>query len=68
MRLSKTFLAVTIAVVVIALTGASFIRAAHENGEASNGGCDDLYWQVREPAENKGSEASLITASDQAGA
>lgn len=42
--------------------------AAHENGEASNGGCDDFYWQAREPGENMPNEVATVTASTAAAA
>lgn len=37
-----------IALAAILITGISFIFAAHEDGEATNGGCDVLYWQSDE--------------------
>ncbi len=66
MNLRKVFLTSAIAAVAVVGAGASLVFAAHENGEASNGGCDDFYWQSREPGENRAGESSVITASSPA--
>ena len=68
MKRRTGFIAAAIATIAIVAAGASLIFAAHENGEASNGGCDDFYWQSREPHENRANESSVITAADQANA
>lgn len=68
MHIHKGFAAVAVIAIGVAAFGASVVFAAHEGGEASNGGCDDFYWATREPAENMQGETDTVTATSAADA
>lgn len=68
MRIPKGLAALAVVVIGVAAFGASLVFAAHENGVASNGGCDEFYWATREPAENMQGEVDTVTATTAADA